>query len=219
MRLIQYFIYQGKKLKTIIIILIILFGLQSIFYFSTIDIDKNSLHDKEKFEIFRMPKQSINEEYTTLWKLNQYGIGKDIIVDDAGNIFIAGSGDLDPSTGLDDGLVLVKFDDMGNEIWNNTYGIEYTFGEAVDLDNSGNAYVAGYTNDYGAGAEDACLVKFNSSGGIEWNITWGFPDYEYAFGVGVDSDDYVYISGISTDWNTIYDIFLVKFNSSGKEEW
>ncbi|KKK85569.1 hypothetical protein LCGC14_2771990, partial [marine sediment metagenome] len=39
----------------------------------------------------------------------------------------------------------------------------------------------GWTLSYGAGSEDVLLLKYNSSGNLLWNKTWGGSGYEYAY--------------------------------------
>ena len=216
---------KNSNFKAIQLIIIIL--LQPILLFALInnnlqsEVSETTLYteDLNILQDYKNPESSLTEEFTKFWERDDWGHGYDIVADSSGNIFVTGVADIDPSGGIDWGLVLIKFDSSGNEIWNSTYGYNWASGQAVDLDNSGNIYVAGSTTDYGAGGDDACLIKFNSTGGIEWNVTWGSADGEMAYGVGVDSNEDIFMSGYKTDWSTYYDIFLVKYNSSGHEQW
>ncbi len=50
-------------------------------------------------------------------------------------------------------------------------------------DLSDNAYLAGYTDSFGAGDFDMVLVKYDSSGVQQWNRTWGGIDTDFSMGV------------------------------------
>ena len=79
------------------------------------------------------------------------------------------------------------------------------------MDSSGNAYVAGNTQSFGAGGTDACLVKFNDTG-VEWNYTWGGSGDEYGYGVALDSSGNAYVTGKTESFGAGgYDACLVKF--------
>ncbi len=100
----------------------------------------------------------------------------------------------------------------------------------VATDSSGNIYVTGYTeggldgNTY-AGYFDIFLVKYNSSGEKQWTRQMGTDSDDRATGVATDSSGNIYVTGFTEgdlDGNANAgesDIFLAKFDSSGKREW
>ena len=81
----------------------------------------------------------------------------------------------------------------------------------------GNTNMAGYSWDF-------FLVKYNSSGVKQWTQQFGTSGSDYGTGVTVDSSDNLYVTGKTNggmDTNTNsgnYDIFLVKYNSSGEKQ-
>jgi uncharacterized delta-60 repeat protein len=110
-------------------------------------------------------------------------------------------------------------------------------GRGVTTDPSGNIYVTGYT--YGGldgntnsqlipppwTLEDIFLVKYNSSGTKQWTKQLGTSSDDRGIGVTTDSSGNIYVTGYTRgglDGNTnsgSYDIFLVKYNSSGTKQW
>ena len=103
-------------------------------------------------------------------------------------------------------------------------------GRGVTTDSSGNVYVTGYTGggldeNTNSGSNDIFLVKYNSSGTIQWTKQLGTSGYDYGQDVTTDSSDNIYVTGSTggdLDGNTSSggnDIFLVKYNSSGTKQW
>ncbi len=120
----------------------------------------------------------------------------------------------------------------GQDSWvplEETKGGEW-YGLGVTVDSSDNIYVtgkigAGMDGNTHGGFDDSFLVKYNSSGTKQWTRQLGTNGYDNGFGVTVDSSDNIYVTGNTQgglDGNTNsggYDIFLVKYNSSGTKQW
>ena len=103
-------------------------------------------------------------------------------------------------------------------------------GWGVSVDASGNVYVTGHSEGNfdghnNAGDSDMFLVKYNSSGGKQWSKLIGSSDWDDGNGVSVDAFGNIYVAGHSQgnfDGHTNagdYDMFLVKYNSSGGKQW
>lgn len=76
-----------------------------------------------------------------------------------------------------------------------------------------NVYIMGETNSFGEGVTDLFLVKYDSSGVKQWNITWGGTNLESGFEVAVDSSNNVYIVGRTASYGAGgYDILLLKYS-------
>jgi len=160
--------------------------------------------------------------------------GKGVTVDSSENIYVTGrtKGGLDGNTnsGRDD-LFLVKYNSSGTKQWTKQLGTsEWDWGYGVTVDSSDNIYVTGYTDggldgNTNSGERDLFLVKYNSSGTKQWTKQLGTSSGDEGRGVTVDSSDNIYVTGHTSgglDGNTnsgSWDLFLVKYNSSGVKQW
>jgi uncharacterized delta-60 repeat protein len=139
--------------------------------------------------------------------------GNGVAVAGDGSIYVAGSSDNSKA-------LLVKFAPNGALLWQRTWGGtqgEIAFGVAVSGDGA-SVYITGQTLSFGAGFLDAFLVKFDSSGNLVWQRTWGGPINETGQAVAVAGDGSVYVAG---DGNSFFgnDAILLKFAADGTLIW
>ena len=152
-------------------------------------------------------------------------LAMDMAVDGSGNVYVTGqfqgTMDFDPSSTGTANLTAVlygdafvaKYDSSGNYLWAKRFGdTSSDFGKAVDVDSSGNVYVAGTfggvvdfdpdpsttTNLTSAGSDDVFVVKFASDGTLVWARGVGGSGYDIAEGLAVDSTGNAYIAGYFT---------------------
>lgn len=183
-----------------------------------------------------------------------YGVATDA----DGNIYIAGiansagiaSGGFQNTMGGGSDALLVKFNSAGNRIWATYYGGSgQEEGYSVATDNAGNVYLAGTTNsgssiaaggfqnNYGGGANDLFLVKFDSSGTRLWATYYGGSGDEMLLfngdlDVATDASGNVFLTGLTSSMSGIAsngfqnnhggggeDAFLVKFDATGIRLW
>lgn len=161
------------------------------------------------------------------------------------SINIASPGAHQTVIGWGDDAYLAKFDTNGVRQWGTYYGGDnYDWAYFPATDSQGNVYITGHTGStaviattgahqtVGAGAYDAFLAKFNSSGTRIWGTYYGGTDHERASGCAVDNNDNVIMTGYTSSINGIsstgvfqeiygggQDAFAVKFNSSGTQLW
>jgi len=169
-----------------------------------------------------------------------------VVVDSSGNVYVGGwtDGDLgerlpgDHSRGYGD-IILTKYDASGTQQWIIQTGtLLGDFGLDVAVDSSGNVYVTGVTEgglsvptcrDWTgcgehAGFYDPFLMKYDSSGTQQWVKQTGTSEYEKASSVAVDSSGNAYVTGYTSgDLSGTNagdaDVFLIKYDSSGTQEW
>jgi hypothetical protein len=106
--------------------------------------------------------------------------------------------------------------------WSKVYGGTGTdLGNGNLLQTSDGGYIfSGYTASYGAGGLDAAIVKTDSVGTLEWNITYGGP-LDESFGDMIRSKDGAYVlCGYTMSFGAgRHDFWLVKVNSTGSVLW
>lgn len=171
-----------------------------------------------------------NSSGTLLWA-KTYGItglymedkASGIALDASNNIYVTGYGT--GATG-NKSIIISKYDTDGNKKWtkqeNGSTG-NSAEGYGIVVDNAGNIIITGYVTSQN-NWEDIILNKYNASGTLIWSTTYNnsnYNDEDKAWGIVVDADNNIYISGHTTiDFyarNT--DAITLKFNSSGTLLW
>ena len=151
---------------------------------------------------------------------------------------------------------LVKFNSSGVKQWGTYFGGSYTLASGMETglscatDALGNVYMTGHTPStsdiatagahqtiYGGSSTDAFLVKFNSSGVIQWGTYYGGEGVDIGYSCATDASGNVYMAGDAQQQNlpasgistigahqSAYgggysDGFLVKFDSNGLRQW
>lgn len=116
---------------------------------------------------------------------------------------------------------LVKTNSSGAMQWSQTYGGAGDDEGCSVVQTSDSGYMlVGSTTSYGAGETDAWLVKTDSSGGVQWNQTYGARAEDVAYSVVQTSDGGYALAGYTDSYGAGgYDFWLVKTNSSGGMMW
>ena len=150
------------------------------------------------------------------------------------------------SNGFNNGyynIFLAKFDSAGNVLWAKSAGGPNGAGfiNSASTDASGNTYVTGYFNStdmtFGNdtitnnGTGNTFLAKYDSSGNVIWAKDAGGISDDEANSVAADNFGNVYIAGYFsslfvifgpdtlTNPDTLYRIFLAKYDTSGNVLW
>ena len=159
-----------------------------------------------------------------------------ITTDSSGNVIYAGSSD---KSGIP--ALITKYDGAFNRLWQQTFNVTAgfdTFTAAV-CDSSDNIYAVGdtyvdtgyaggkMTYTAGAGKNEMMLVKFDSSGNLQWQTGLGGLGASAggvnASAVKLDDSGNIYATGYTKPNATVsghpMDIWIAKWNSSGTLEW
>jgi hypothetical protein len=109
--------------------------------------------------------------------------------------------------------------------WNRTYGgVVDDVAWSVVQTNDGGYALAGWTESFGAGAEDFWLIKTDSAGNVQWNKTYGgtstawFGERAYCL-IQTNDGGYAVAGETSSFGAGSRDFWLVKANSNGTIEW
>ncbi|MHA1191479.1 MAG: SBBP repeat-containing protein, partial [Promethearchaeota archaeon] len=158
-------------------------------------------------------------QWNRMWGGSGYESGSAIALDSSENIYITGFiKNINP---INFDICLVKYDPSGVLQWNRTWdGDVIEWSNAIVLDSSDNIYITGLTNSFETEDYDMCLVKYDPSGVLQWNRTWGGSGYEYGSAIALDSSDNIYITGVTNSFGMgDYDMCLVKYDPSGVLQW
>ena len=116
---------------------------------------------------------------------------------------------------------LYKTDSQGNVQLVELYGgpnddIGYSVRQASD----GGYIFAGYTESFGNGGSDIWLIKTDSDCIEEWSQSFGGSNDDYGESVRLTNDGGYVVAGWTNSYgNGNYDVWLIKINSNGGEEW
>ncbi len=115
---------------------------------------------------------------------------------------------------------LVKTDSNGDEEWNNSFGGSLTDGGFVVRQVDDGYIITGWTDSYGAGMHDVWLIKTNTMGDEVWDKTFGGAAKDSGHDVQQTSDGGYIIIGYTSSYGDLdRDIWLIKTDSNGNEEW
>ena len=145
--------------------------------------------------------------------------GRDILVDDAGNVYVAGEfeGKLDFDPDLDDirtskgdeDVFVAKYNDAADQKWAATFGgLEEDERPAISLDAAGNVYMTGnfeatayFETGFvqetlvSRGEEDIFLAKLDSSGILQWVHGIGGLDSDRGYDIVAGRNGDLFVTG------------------------
>ena len=165
----------------------------------------------------------LNSSGNQVWSHNYGGFGADFAsaveqTSDGGYIL---AGFTAPFLSLIGDVYLIKTNSSGTQTWSRTFG-----GDSLDialsvcLTSDGGYIVAGMTKSFGAGGNDAYVIKTNSSGDSLWTRTYGGSADDFASSIQRTADGNYIIAGSTTSFGVSGSAaYLIKINSSGDTLW
>jgi hypothetical protein len=116
---------------------------------------------------------------------------------------------------------LIKTDASGNAQWNKTYGGFDTEKPYALIETSDGGFaMVGYTETWGAGDDDAWLVRTDANGVVLWNKTYGGIEDEQGKDLVETSDGGFAIVGYTETWTVgDDDAWLVRTDANGNAQW
>ncbi len=154
-----------------------------------------------------------------------------VAVDAVGNSFITGYtlGNLPGSSSAGSyDFFVAKYDSNGNRTLLKQFGTSgVDFARGINVDISGNIYIAGYTagnlgGETNAGSDDAFVTKLDSAGNVLWTRLFGGSfSSDHANALDVDGNGNVFIGGSSSGNVGTYtsvgrdDAFVVGYDTNG----
>jgi len=153
----------------------------------------------------------IVEEWNRTWDSGNTDIAYDMEIGASNNILITGRLD----NGNDDDILIIKYDSLGNQIWNQTWGGNGDdFGCGIAEDSFGNIYVCAAEEGDSTGIRHLVVLKYDSSGNYIWNITYDDEPRKECTDIAIDEFNNLYIVGTKEK-----DLFLIKFDGNRNEIW
>jgi len=200
------------------------------------------------FLLFLLLVSSLNtlaEETILVWNtfigsVSDDDIGRGIVVDAFGNVYVTGTSEESWGTpinahsggsSLPNDIFVAKFDNNGVLQWNTFMGASSSdYGNAIAIDSLGNVYVTGESwSSWGAplnphvGGPDIFVAKLNSNGILQWNTYMG-SGFGEGNAITLDDSTNIYVTGRSAQtWgapvNGIGEAFVAKLDNSGALQW
>ena len=160
---------------------------------------KENLFGQNKYNRTRTTSNSSTDQ----WAKTYGGMNKDSCAEylpiqetsDGGYIVLGTTQSFGP--GGED-IWILKLDSSGSIEWQWTYGGMYLDrGWSIQLTSDGGYIVGGATSSCGTPCSDIWILKLDSSGGIEWQRTYGGNDREWATDIKLTSDGGYIVAGVT----------------------
>jgi hypothetical protein len=135
-------------------------------------------------------------------------------ISNSGNMYIGGKN-------VDDDAEITKYNSSGVMEWQKNLGGATTDAfNAIAVDSNDNIYTCGSVFNSLSNIRRILVVKYNSSGGVEWQKVIGgsVGNPDSGSSIAVDSSGNVYVLGSTSD-NSITGPLIAKYNTSGTIVW
>lgn len=146
--------------------------------------------------------------------------GTAIITDNNNNVYVTGY-----TTGIDGytDIFVRKIGPTGEVLWTKTEDGQFHFnsaGNGIAISGIGNIYVTGHFSS-SASNTNIAVIKYDNSGNLKWSkeINGSGNSEDNSWGIVVDVNDNVYITGYQTNPDNNSDCYTAKINSGGTLLW
>ena len=155
---------------------------------------------------------------------NSQDLGNMVVTDDSGNVYVTGIY-FSALTGFNN-FGTVKYNSSGVVQWDTVYNGAST-GSSDDqsffiaVDDTGNVYVCGKSQQTTAASYDYCTIKYSPSGIPLWINRYDRTgvDEDIPGEMKIDNKGSVYVTGYTYNSPTIYDYTTIKYNAGGTVQW
>lgn len=152
---------------------------------------------------------------------SEYEYGRSVAIGLDGSVYVCGYTYPLSNTSAKDGFI-AKFDSSGTLQWQKTLVGKYDErSNSVAVGPDGSVYVCVYQYHERGDITDCLVVKFDSSGEIQFQKALGYSNSTYGQSVAIGLDGSVYVCGYmySADYPSRYDCLIAKLDSSGALQW
>lgn len=159
----------------------------------------------------------LNSSGSPLWAYDfaeQLFIDK-ITVDSSNNIYLVTRN----GTFGNEDIVIMKMDTNGSVLWQRTIGGTGTDSVSDIAVDSTGVYIVGYMSSQGAGGNDILIVKYDTSGTIQWQRSLGGTRSDVSGSICTDGTGNVFITGSTNISAGDDDIIIARYDSSGNIQW
>jgi len=214
----------------------------------TLTVGNVNLVSAGSFDVYLVKYDSAGN---VIWAISEGGanfdMGTQLALDNNGNIYLTGGFIADITIGnssyLSNGgwnMFIAKYDSNGGLLWaRNGGGVDYATSGALTIDANNDVYVTGQFHNTatfgslslnGPGGNDLFIVKYEGSSGNElWGTYMGGANYEYGYGIEVNSLGHIYVAGAFRDTSFFgsqmlvsageYDGYVAKLDNLGNLVW
>lgn len=162
----------------------------------------------------------INSTGTQQWArvfdgpLNDEDKAFDVMADQNQDVYVTGRSM--GSGGSAENMVTIKYDDLGNVLWMDTYdgpASGYDDAQQMRIGASGALYVTGYSAGNGTNNDYLTLKYDTSNANILWEARFDGPasNSDQAFAMEIDATESIYVTGNSTDPASFKDYSTIKW--------
>jgi len=172
----------------------------------------------QTLNLYLLRKYTTNGSFLweTSWARHTDHISGKIDIDSIDNIYVTGTSGEE--------MFLAKYNSTGDLDWYKTFGADNQSILSYDIvvDSYNNIYTCGFVDislpTPGTYVTDVFVAKFSASGDQMWNKTWGGSHYDEAYGIDIDLNGYLYITGYTTSYE-YQKLFVLKYSDKGMKMW